>query len=108
MSGQRMIQPRDCGGLTANARESGIRTPSRGTHPLPGQVIAGNASDRHPKRTHPAAIVVGTESQPVRSHAIPGHASGRRRGLQRCGGTLSATSQVAGDTIGAISVVYVV
>jgi hypothetical protein len=36
MSGQRMIQPRDCCGLTANGCESGIRPPSQGTHALPG------------------------------------------------------------------------
>jgi hypothetical protein len=44
---QRPIQPRDCCGPTANARESGIRPPSRGTHPLPGQASAGNACGRH-------------------------------------------------------------
>jgi predicted component of type VI protein secretion system len=43
-----MIQPRDCCSPTANPYESGIRAPSRGRHPLPGQVIAGNAHERHP------------------------------------------------------------
>ena len=47
MNGQRMIQPRDCRGLTANARESGIRAPSQGTHPVPGQAITGKACGRH-------------------------------------------------------------
>jgi hypothetical protein len=47
MNGQRMIQPRDCCSLTANARESGIRPPSQGTHPVPGQAIIGKACGRH-------------------------------------------------------------
>jgi hypothetical protein len=47
MNGQRMIQPRDCRGLTANARESGIRARSQGTHPVPGQAITGKACGRH-------------------------------------------------------------
>jgi hypothetical protein len=46
---QRPIQPRDCCGLTANACEYRIRTPSRGTHPVPGQASAGNARRRHPR-----------------------------------------------------------
>jgi hypothetical protein len=49
MERQRPIQPRDCCGPTANLRESGIRAPSQGTHPVPGQVIAGNARRRHPR-----------------------------------------------------------
>jgi hypothetical protein len=44
---QRMIQPRDCCGLTAIMCECRIRAPSRRTHPLPGQVIAGNAFEQH-------------------------------------------------------------
>ena len=73
MSGQRMIQPRDCCGLTANARESGIRPPSRGRHPLPGQVIAGNASDRH--RVHQRA-------GRTPSRVMPGSALGRQHRWQ--------------------------
>jgi hypothetical protein len=46
MSGQRMIQPRDCCGPTANACESGIRALSQGTHPVPGQASAGKALAR--------------------------------------------------------------
>jgi hypothetical protein len=49
MNGQRMIQPRDCCSSTANPCESGIRAPSRGTHPLPGQANARNAFERYPK-----------------------------------------------------------
>jgi hypothetical protein len=49
MSGQRPIQPGDCCGLTATARESGMRALSQATHPLPGQVVAGNARERHPR-----------------------------------------------------------
>ncbi|MBK9940641.1 MAG: hypothetical protein IPP13_03345 [Kouleothrix sp.] len=56
MSSQRMIQPRDYCGPTANACESGIRALSQATHPLLGQVIAGNARERHSNGTHPAAI----------------------------------------------------
>ena len=44
-----MIQPRGCCSLTANARESGIRPPSRGTHALPGQASTGNALGRYPR-----------------------------------------------------------
>jgi hypothetical protein len=69
---QHTIQPRDCCSLTANARESGIRPPSRGTHALPGQASTWNALGRHPKSTHPAAIVVGTPSQAAPSGAIAG------------------------------------
>ena len=50
-----MIQPRGCCSLTANARESGIRPPSRGTHALPGQAITGNALGRYASGTHPTA-----------------------------------------------------
>jgi hypothetical protein len=46
---QRPIQPRDCCGPTANPYESGIRAPSRGTHPLPGKAVAGSALGRHPR-----------------------------------------------------------
>jgi hypothetical protein len=77
MSGQRPIQPRDCCGLVANACESGIRAPSRETHALPGQVIAGNARERHPNGTHPTAIVVGTESPRTPSGAVAGNACDR-------------------------------
>ena len=82
-----MIQPRDCCGLTANACESGIRAPSRETHALPGQVIAGNARERHPNGTHPTAIVVGTESRGTPADVIADRASDRRRGHQRQEGT---------------------
>jgi hypothetical protein len=58
MSSQRTIQPRDCCGPTASTRESGIRPPSRATHPVPGQAITRNALGRHPNGTHPAAVVV--------------------------------------------------
>jgi hypothetical protein len=68
---QRLIQPGDCCGPTANAHESGIRPPSRATHPLPGQASTGNALGRHPNGTHPAAIVVGTESPAPPSGALP-------------------------------------
>jgi hypothetical protein len=47
MKRQRMIQPRDCRGLIANVPESGMRAPSRGRHPVPGQAIAGTAYRRH-------------------------------------------------------------
>jgi hypothetical protein len=77
MSGQRLIQPGDCCGPTAIACESGIRAPSRATHPVPGQVIAGNARERHSNGTHPTAIVVGTGSPETRSGAIAGHACDR-------------------------------
>jgi hypothetical protein len=49
MERQRPIQPRDCRSLIANACESGIRPPSRATHPLPGQASAGNARGRYPR-----------------------------------------------------------
>jgi hypothetical protein len=49
MNGQRMIQPRNCCGPTANAREYRIRLPSQGRHPLPGQASAGNAFEPHPR-----------------------------------------------------------
>jgi hypothetical protein len=74
---QRPIQPRDCCSLTASTRESGIRVPSRTTHPLPGQVVAGNALGRDANGTHPTAIVVGTGSPETRSGAIAGHACDR-------------------------------
>jgi hypothetical protein len=64
-----------------------MRAPSRGTHALPGQASTGNALGRHPKSTHPAAIVVGTESRAAPAHAITGHASDRHRAHQRAGGT---------------------
>jgi hypothetical protein len=44
-----MIQPRDCCSPTAIMRESGIRAPSRATHPLPGQACTGNALARNPR-----------------------------------------------------------
>jgi hypothetical protein len=87
MSGQRMIQPRDCCGPTANACESGIRARSRETHALPGQASTGNARERHPKGTHPAAIVVGTESLRTRSDAVACAACDRHRVQPRAGGT---------------------
>ena len=49
MERQRPIQLRDCCGPTANPCESGIRAPSRGRHPLPGQASAGNALGRYPR-----------------------------------------------------------
>jgi hypothetical protein len=67
MNDQRMIQPRDCCGLTANACECRIRAPSRATHP--------------------AAIVVGTESRATPSDGVAGRASDRRRVHQRQEGT---------------------
>jgi hypothetical protein len=93
-----MIQSHNCCGPTANAPESGIRAPSRGTHALPGQASAGNARGRHPKGTHPAAVVVGTESRAVPSHAIPGHASARHRAQPRWEGT--HPNAVAGNAHG--------
>jgi hypothetical protein len=77
MERQRPIQPRDCCGPIVVMRESGIRAPSRATHPVPGQVSAGNARERHSNGMHPTAIVVGTESPGTRSGAIAGHASDR-------------------------------
>jgi hypothetical protein len=75
---QHIIQPRDYRIPTANARESGIRALSRGTHPVPGQGITGNARRRHPRAVHPAAVLVGTGSPAAPSDAIPKHASDRR------------------------------
>ena len=111
MKGQRPIQPRDCCGLTANPRESGMRARSRGRHPLPGQVITGNALGHHPRarirllswwkrgrnqrlRTrsqtaHPTAITpncvakerIRTPSQAPPSGAIPSGRSARPSGV---------------------------
>jgi hypothetical protein len=98
MERQRPIQPRDCRSLIANACESGIRPPSRATHPVPGQASAGNAFELHPKGTHPAVVVVGMESRAAPSGAIAGRASERRCGQPRCEGT--HPNAVAGNACG--------
>jgi hypothetical protein len=98
MSSQRTIQPRDCCGPTASTHESGIRAPSRGRHPVPGQGIAGNACGRDPNGTHPTAVLVGMESQERPSDAIAGRASDRHRAQQRAGGT--HPNAIAGSALG--------
>jgi hypothetical protein len=56
---------------------------------VPGQASTGNARERHPNSTHPAAIVVGTESRATPSSASTGNASDRHRAHQRWEGTPS-------------------
>jgi hypothetical protein len=107
---QRMIQPRACCGPTANARESGIRPPSRGRHPVPGQVIAGNAFEPHhrerirppswwernrrqraraPSRgTHPTVIAaISVQEEGIRTpyQVAPSHAITSGRSARPCG-----------------------
>jgi hypothetical protein len=86
---QRPIQPGDGCGPTANAYESGIRPPSRGTHPVPGQVITGNAYGRHrgERIRRPYAWERHCRERP--RAPSQGTASDRHRGHQRCGGTPS-------------------
>jgi hypothetical protein len=87
MSGQRPIQPRACCGLTATARESGIRAPSPATHLVPGQASTGNALGRYPRQRIRRSSWWGTESQERPSDAIPGKACDRHRVQPRCEGT---------------------
>ena len=98
MNGQRPIQPRDCCGPIVIMRESGIRAPSRGTHPVPGQASTGKARERHSNGTHPTAVVVGTPSRAAPSNAITGHASDRHRAQPRWEGT--HPNAVAGNARG--------
>ena len=108
---QRLIQPRDGCNPTANACESGMRAPSQGTHPLPGQAIAGNALGRHhrerirppswwepdrrhrprtPSRgTHPTAIAPSSaeaERPRTLSRGTPTHAITSGRASRASGG----------------------
>ncbi|MBK9940548.1 MAG: hypothetical protein IPP13_02860 [Kouleothrix sp.] len=85
---QRMIQPRDCCGLTANAYDRACERYRRERIHCLDKPARGRPSDGIPYRASDRQRV-GTPSRATPSGASTGHASDRHRAHQRAGGTRS-------------------
>ena len=120
---QRMIQPRNCCGPTANACESGMRALSQGTHPVPGRAITGNALGRYPRPrirqsswwernrgprprapsrgTHPTAIVPVSVPEKRPRRPSPGTPSGAHMAgrLSRTSGVVPPNQRMQPDAV---------